>query len=407
MLGICGSALTVPVTHSYAEAIKPRAVSARDSTALSVALTGADRLTDRSPGDLVAIITNTSDTAMTTELHAIVGDRYRIRITDPEINKDNTVIDVASHSSTVIFMKVEVKSPLRREKAAVVVFARGHPIGNPPKQIKNWTANAVATRELSVEWGGGDLFSIPTGGSGTALALVLPGLLAVASWLKVWDRDRTRMGLPSQQPQVTMWENKWLLVVSVALSFAAAWSYKLLFGVDLLDTVTLLDLCKVIAGSFVAALTLAWLVNLLYRWRKPRIPDLSLNGIPERKAILRAANQNDSNVKREVYVVGDRRGIFVHRDRGAHVLTPPIGFSVPTTLKEANETAGFDLAKALNAIENAAGGQTFDGHYAQEPAWLDTPTGDMKWITSPVAVVAPPRDQAQGPTKMIGFDEEA
>ncbi|MFJ4980813.1 hypothetical protein ACIP6X_36830 [Streptomyces coeruleorubidus] len=364
--------------------------------AVSLLLSGAQGMTDRSPAELTVVVGNQSAQIETIRVYVDAGHHDAwIATTESALSdrrhKKTVQFSVAPHSAHLAYIQVKATDPVRRGKAAVVVRAHlmgAEVVGNPgpPEQI--------ATRELAVDLAGSDLLAGTLAGGGAAAAILLPGIFAVAAWLQVWVWERRKLELATRNAAQTIWEEKWLLLVAVIVSFIAAWFYEVASDRDLLDAYTLLDLLWVTITAAAGSAALSALALGCYRLYRPRIT----GGSPPRK-VLRAANRYDRRVTCEVYLDSEgHQGLLVHRELGGvFVLTPPIRFSTPGSLWRANREANFNLGMAVEAVDNASAKDPFDGSYAT--------TRDDPWIMEPIAIERPQPAPQQPPVKIISYAE--
>ncbi|MFI6447849.1 hypothetical protein [Kitasatospora sp. NPDC050543] len=379
----------VGISQSAAAALPSLlATPAQDAqTDVSLVLSGADRMTDRSPADITAVVTNPGDIEVEVDVSADAG-RHEARVATKTANlgdkkTSNTVtLKVAPHSAALAFVEVRARQPTRLERAAVVVMAAvrpaaPRPVGptaqpSPPAR----PSDPVATRELKVELAGSDLLP---GVLGLGSILIVPGLLAVTAALAVWVRDRRKLGQrPRPELASILWGNKlWLLGAGVA-SLVTMWLYALSGQGDLLDAWSWRDLVVVSVGGAAVSAVLSALVVWVYRRHKPRI-----NSQSSPLDVLRAAARKDGSLfERPVYETSDqppRCGLLVHEDAGATVLAPPIRFSGPDELVTLwRNTQSRRLKAAISVIKNATpdSGSFSDAGYVSEPGvqWVSEPT---------------------------------
>ncbi|WP_331729234.1 hypothetical protein OG592_43530 (plasmid) [Streptomyces avidinii] len=370
---------------------------------VSLVLSGADGITDRSPANLTAVVTNDSERAVVVEVRADAGNNH-VRVARStagaravETGKSVSV-KMAPHTSELVFIEVRTQKPVRRGKAALVVIATVRPAAAATTKPKAPTAkptppssDPVVTRELNVELAGSDLLVL-----GIGSALIVPGLLAVWAALQVWVHDRRQLGLHPNAASI-IWANKLWLLGAAFVSILAVWAYATLFGqADLLDTYTWRDLVLVSVGSAIAAAVLSALVVAVYRFRKHRI-----TGSSRPWDVLRAAAQYDGALfERPVYATSDdpaRLGLLVHRDGEAVVLTPPIRFSGPDSLVAiyGKEKPDRHLQDAVRVIKRSKPAETFEASFLDDPA--------DRWVSGPTVVVDP-HPFARPPESILKFD---
>ncbi|MGW2892909.1 hypothetical protein ACWDDN_47985 [Streptomyces griseoruber] len=386
-------ATTADQTNSPAP-LSPVTSPSASARTVSLDLKGSDRVTDRSPADLVAVLTNSGDRSVSVSLRANAGrNPARTAISsealDDAKDADATDVAIAARESALVFIQVRAAEPVRRGKVAVVVTAtvtRG--VGRTSQGAREEQLGQVtASRELDAERAGSDLLPAALGGGA---ALLLPGVLAVWACLQVWVYDRRRLGVDIPSASTLLWDNKLWWLCGVLVSLAAIWIYSAAFGQDdLLDTYRWLDLAWVSAGSLLAAFVASSLALLAYRHgRRPRITSTST---PTK--VIEAAHQYKNTYEREVYEVADGvHGLLVHRDLDAIVLTPPITFEGPDAVTQANRNK--DLAAATQAIKDAKGDDAFDGGWATDVA-------GKRWIGEPAVISNKP--PAGGPVALLWF----
>ncbi|WP_157852765.1 hypothetical protein RFN58_19965 [Streptomyces iakyrus] len=298
-------------------------------------------------------------------------------------------LEIAPGSVTLSYINVQAKYPVRRGKSAVVVSA------TPVDAKSNKTIGAptaVATREINVDLAGNNLLTGTLAGVGAAAAIVIPGIFALAAWLQIWVYDRRRLGLEGKNAAETIWEDKWMLLFAVIISFLAAWIYDLTSGRDLLDAYTLLDLLWVTLMASLGGGALSWLSLVAYRWKRPRIVRSS-----EIREVLRAAEKYNTRVERDVYAApNDEKGVLLHRERGnIAILIPPIEFTGPDALWEASKASDFNMKNAIDAVGKETSSDPFNGTYAVDQ--------EVNWVRAPVAVVDPQPASEPASQKIIYY----
>jgi hypothetical protein len=271
----------------------------------------------------------------------------------------NTSVQVALAplETTTIPIRVKARGAVRRGKVGLVVTAIVH--GSSPGD-----SSVVATRELDVETSAGDVLPAALG---VGTVLLVPGLIAVWTWLKVGQWDRRRIGMDVPDPAKVVWDNKLWLLAAAAASVLAALAYRGLGQPDLFDAFRLSDvgIVTVGAGGVAACLSLVGVV-----WHRSRVP--VINSRSSEAEVLAAAAKSGSSVNRRTYKTDDEVGLLIHVDRGVLVLSPPIKYSLPDSVAQAVDRN--DLPSAASA----ASGTEFNGIFRQA-------AGDVK---SPVAVSA-------------------
>lgn len=338
--------------------------------AVSLVLTGNSRLTDASPADVVAVITNTADTPVDLSIRAMAG-QHLVRLAAEQSDivhaapaKPMTMV-VAARQSTVARVQVQAKRPLRRGTTSLVVTATVRPVRGMP------TVDVTAERNLDVELSA----DVLPGMLGVGSVLAIPGLVAVWVMLTILRHDRRRIGLDGNCPSVgsQIWDNKLWLLVAVAISLVAAWLYSSLGFTDLLDTYTVSDIVTV---SLALGVLVALVGTAALRVRRRITREITPTSTPIE--VLLAAEREQHFVNRPVYYVSDnKKGIVVRHDWGAVILTPPIEFTEidGISTKVANNT----LVGVVDLIKNQTDFQRLlrfssDSQYINGPQAI-RPTG--------------------------------
>ncbi|MFI1700297.1 hypothetical protein ACH419_30545 [Streptomyces bobili] len=369
---------------------------------MSLAIAGADRMTDRSPADLTAVVTNASAAAVTVHVQADAGrNPARVAKSSSELAHaadGNTIsVQVNASSSTLVYVQVKALDPVRRGKVSVAVIATVHPALTEAKGKKTSSTQVVATRELTADLAGAGLLPAAVSGGAT---LLVPGVLAVWASLQVWVIDRRRLGVPTPNAAESLWDNKLWLLLGVLVSLASVWAYSTWFGQDdLLDTYRWLDLVRLSIGTAFSAAVLSGLTLFGYRrWRPP------INKFSDPWKVLQAAAKYKDQFDREVYEASDGVfGLLVHHDRGLVVLTPPICFNRPDELVEYSNARNLKAAvEAIKVAKKAAkknhAAEPFDGRWGLTAA--EAVTGP--WVSKPVVIAAkPPAPRAA--VRILGF----
>lgn len=344
-------------------------------------------MTDHSPAELTAAVTNSSGSAVTVDLHADAG-RNSVKVAAAHSDlasakKNSIVVKVAAQSSQLVFIEVRPLEPIRRGKSALTVVATPrHPAVQ--KESKK-PSDPLVIKEITVEMAGADLFpSFAQIGS----AILVPGVLAVAAALQVWALDRRRLGLRYNAAAI-MWDNKLWLLAALVISLVAVWLSTALFDRnDLLDAFSWWDLLLVSLGSAVAGAALSAVVLFAYRLRKRLISE---NSSPW--DVLRAAARSGGPAfERPVFSTGGEQplhGILVHHDGEASVLTPPVRVSGPDGLVNLCDLPQDDSRRTLKrAVKEIKRGRDHfnSASYAQLDNWISGPT----IVTAPMPNVRPP-----------------
>jgi hypothetical protein len=274
----------------------------------TLALVGNTRMTDRSPADLVVVVTNAADATVNVELSASTsGGRATLDLRSFEL-RPGGVRDVA--------LTVESDGTLRRGTVAVVVQATITGAG---------TQRLVETRELTVALAADEL----PGPLGVSSLVAVPGLVALLAFFEIRSKDRRRIGVAHPGAKV-VWENKTWLLLAGGLGLAAVAVYDVVVGRDVLDAplvrdITVLTVAVGGAGA-VAALVSLWL-------HRKSTPIITPRSTPAQ--VLRAARRSHDKLERPRFRAGDNHGLLVHRDGDALVLTPPISFEPTGALFDA------------------------------------------------------------------------
>jgi hypothetical protein len=324
--------------------------------AASLTLVGNTRITDKSPADLEAVLTNLSEAPLKARLRAEAGDHdVRLAAKSGDLSKATAnaqlSVDVPPRGAAVVAVRVEANHRVRRGKTPVVIIA------TIPDAQGQGSTDLTASRELDVALSTTDLLPDPLG---ITTVLAIPGLLAIWAWLAVAAWDRRRLGLEVSSPAKEMWDNKLWLLAAAGVSFVAAYLYSLTGQADLLDAYSLGDIIVVSLVAGLAGAGLSYLAVLLYRARVPLVTTTT----PELE-VLKAASRKDARGQRRTYTTDGKIGLFVHRDRGALVLTPPIAYSRPD---------GVDHNNLQAAAVKAAESDDFDGYYLSADNYIGAPT---------------------------------
>jgi hypothetical protein len=265
----------------------------------TLALVGNTRLTERSPADLVVVVTNGSDATVNVELFASAGKQ---RATPPRRS-----FELGPREVRDVPLTVEGAGNLRRGTVGLIVQARITGAG---------TQHLVTTRELTVAIAADEL----PGPLGVSSLLLVPGLVALLVFFEVRSKDRKRIGVAHPGAKV-VWDNKTWLLLAGGLSLAVVAVYDAVMDRDVLDAPLVRDI-TLLTVAVGAAGAVAALVSV----RRHRISTPVINTRSDPAQVLRAAYRSDKRLERPRYKVGDKFGLLVHRDGDALVLTPPISF---------------------------------------------------------------------------------
>jgi hypothetical protein len=284
----------------------------------SLTLSGNTRLTDSSPADLVAVVTNSDELPVEVSMRASAGENT-VRLTTERGDLAGAApnvpltMTVPPRQARVVLVQVQAHRPIRRGSTALVVTATTRtPHGTSPVEVS-------ASRDLDVALSA----DVLPGLLGVGSVVVIPGLLAIWAALTVLHRERRQLGLTTPNAGSQMWENKLWLLAAAAVSLLAALLYSAAGFADLLDTYSLSDVAAV---SVVSGFIGAAIAGILVWWHRRKVPAITPTSAP--LAVLRAAQRADGKVSRLVYEAPDgKRGLLVHLDRDAAVLAPPIQYT--------------------------------------------------------------------------------
>lgn len=282
----------------------------------SLSLVGNTRLTDTSPADLMAVVGNLADVPISVSVRATAGQQVvRLARKGQDVTQSAPgaplALTVPARRSAVVLVQVEAHLPLRPGTAGLVVIAAVRPY--PSAESSDITVSQQLNVALSAD--------VLPGLTGVGSVLAIPGLVGVWAILSVWYLDRRRLGLAVRGVGSQIWDNKLWLLAAAALSLLAALVYSAAGFADLLVAYTVRDIVIVtVATGLLGALASA-VVVWLHRRKVPAITPTSTE-----LSVLQAANSKDNpELSRMVYHTPDgRRGLLVHKDWGAIVLTPPV-----------------------------------------------------------------------------------
>jgi hypothetical protein len=310
------------------------------ATAASLTLTGNTRLTDSSPADLVAVISNAGDASADVSVRATAGQHVVLLAPEGEdvaqaAPDEPLAMTVPARQSAVVLVQVQAEEPLRRGSTALVITATVRaPKGAPPVDV-------TASRDLDVALSA----DILPGLLGVGSVVVIPGLVAVWATLTVLHRDRRRLGLVTPTAGSQIWENKLWLLVAAAVSLVAAMLYSVAGFADLLDTYTLSDIALLSVASGLIGAMGAGIAVWWHRRTKPAIVPTS-----DPLAVLRAAEREDDKVSRIVYrTPNGKLGLLVQTDRDSVVLAPPVEYTEVDMPESVGEES---LSGAITAIDD-------------------------------------------------------
>jgi hypothetical protein len=308
----------------------------------SLVLVGNTRLSDSSPADLMAVVRNLADTSIDVSLRA-TADQNVVRLAADGKNVARAVpgapltMKILADRSAVVLIQVNAHSPLRRGTTGLVVTATFRTLhGAGPSDI---TASEQLDVALSAD--------ILPGMIGVGSVLVIPGLVAIWAALSVQRWDRRRLGLETPSVGSQIWGNKLWLLAAAAVSLLAAVLYSAAGFANLLDAYTLGDIAVVTVLSGLLGAAASGVVVWLHRRRVPVVTPASAE-----LTVLKAAKRADDRVARAIYRRPDgKRGLLVHSDRDAVVLTPPVEY---TEMDIQDALRDDSLTQAIRGIENSA-----------------------------------------------------
>jgi hypothetical protein len=234
------------------------------------------------------------------------------------------------------------------------------------------TSEVIASKNLQVSLAA-DLLPAPLG---VGSVVLVPGLLAIWAIVAVYQRDRQHIGLQTSSAAAQVWDNKILLVASILISVVAASVYKSLGFGDVWSAPALSDVIILSAASAV----IGGLVMDLGLFLRRRISTPAVSPKSGPLDVLHAAARAEDSIARQVYRTTDGlRGLLVHKDLGAFVITPPIQYA------DVDGIPGRPLTNAVTLIENTPNPREHvqfltDDRYVRGPrATADaTPLADQK-----------------------------
>ena len=282
----------------------------RAEPSATMTLAGNNRLTDRSPAEIVAVLTNSVDVPAEVTVRALAGPhRARLGGADPGAP---LTLTVGARETATVPVVVEARDRLRRGTSALVLIGTVRSEGTEPFDI-------TAARDLDVALAA----DVLPGALGVTSVLVVPGLVAIWAALLVWTWDRRRLQLTVPDPAARMWDNKMWLFAALAASVLLAFAYTAVGAADLFDTYALTDIGILAAAG---GLLGAGIVALFLWWYRARVPLIRAGS--SQLAVLNAAARFDGRgARREYRTTGGERGLLVHFDHGLPVLTPRIVYA--------------------------------------------------------------------------------
>jgi hypothetical protein len=290
---------------------------ASSQPAVTMSIAGNTRLTDASPADLVAVLSNAGPERVRIALRGSAG-QHDVRIAaegdDVALSDPGGVleVEVPSDGAAVVQVRVEADGPVRRGSAALVLTA------DVSTSQSSYVVTATQTLDTSLST------DVLPGIVGLGSVLFVPGLVAVWVWLAVRSREERRRGLAPASPASKIFDNKLWLLVAAAISVAAATAYSAVGFTDLFDTYALWDIVQLSLVCGVVSLVVATVVVAV---QGRGVPTLDKDLDP-RVTLEEAAAFSPSN-ERAVYKTADgKHGLLVKTIEGdTLVLSPPIWFT--------------------------------------------------------------------------------
>jgi hypothetical protein len=284
----------------------------------SLSLIGGTQLTDQSPTELMAVVGNLADVPVNVLVRATAGQQV-VRLAREGKDVTRSVPDaplaltVSAHQYAVVLVQVRVHGALQHGTLGLVVIAAiSTGVGAESSEV-------TASQQLDVA----SSADILPGVTGVGSVLVIPGLVAVWAILSVWYLDRRRLGLAVRSAGSQIWDNKLWLLAAAAVSLLAAVIYSAAGFADLLDAYALSDIVVVTVATGLLGAAASAAVVWLHRRQVPAVTPASTE-----LSVLKAASKESAKISRQVYRTPEgKRGLFVHRDWGAIVLTPPVEYT--------------------------------------------------------------------------------
>jgi hypothetical protein len=336
---------------------------------VQVTLSGDNTITDTSPATDIAVLQNLVDDPVTVILTASAGSNV-VRLAPLNGQPSRTAVPGP--------LKLHLQP---NTAASIVLQTTGHPPlsrGDVPLVLTAVTTGAdgvasevIAAKDLQVSLAA-DLLPAPLG---VGSVVLVPGLVAIWAIVAVYQRDRRRIGLQTSSAAAQVWDNKILLVVAILISVVAASVYRFLGFGDVWGAPRLSDVIILSAASAVVGGLVMDLVLFLRRIGTPAVSPRS-----EPLDVLRAAARAENSIARQVYRSTDGlRGLLVHMDLGAFVLTPPIQYA------DVDDIPGSSLTHAITLISRTQNPREHvqfltDDHYVRAPCAMTnaTPLADQK-----------------------------
>lgn len=296
------------------------ALSALDAVALAAVepevqatLTGDDTISDTSPATDVVVLQNLVDAPVLVILNASAGPNVvRLAQIDHPESSGSLTLRLQPYGASSVVIDTTAHIPLDRGSVPLVVTAATN-------GADGVTGEVIATRDLEVSLAA-DLLPGPLGVSSVVL---VPGLVGMWAIVARYQRDRRRIGLENPSAAEQVWDNKILLVAAIFLSVFTAFAYRWLGLGDVWSAPTLSDIVILSAASAVVGALVMDIFLFVRRLGKPAVSPAS-----EPLDVLRAAARAKDSMARPVYRTTEGlRGLLVHMDWGAVVMTPPIQFT--------------------------------------------------------------------------------
>lgn len=324
---------------------------------VQVTLSGDDTITDTSPAVDVAVIQNLLDVPVSVILTASAGpDVVRLAHLDgqPSVSGPLT-LHLRPHAAASVVMRTSAHLPLPRGSVPLVLTATitgADGVASEVTVVKDLKASLAA--------------DVLPGPLGVGSVVLVPGLLAMWAIVAVYHRDRRRIGLEPPSAAAQVWDNKILLVAAILISVVAAGAYKFLGLGDVWSAPALSDIIILSAASAVAGALATDLVLTLRR----RIVTAAVSPRSEPMDVLGAAARDKDSIARQVYRTPDGlRGLLVHKDLGAFVITPPIQYADVDDIRDSSLTRAIDLIRGTASPQEHVQFLTNE-HYVQGPRAL-------------------------------------
>jgi hypothetical protein len=348
---------------------------AANEAEVQVTLSGDDTITDTSPATDVAVLQNLVDAPVSVVLTASAGPHVvRLAKTDSQTVKTTVPGPLTLHlqprATASVIVETIAHLPLPRGSVPLVLTAT-------ITGADGVTSEVTVAKDLKVSLAA-DILPAPLG---VGSVVLVPGLVAIWAIVAVYQRDRRRIGLQTSSAAAQIWDNKILLAAAIVLSVIAVGTYKVLGLGDVWSAPTLSEVIILSAASAVVGGLVTELVLSLRRL----IDTPAVSPGIEPLDVLRAAARAEDLIARQVYRTADgHRGLLVHVDLGASVITPPIQHDVD------NIEGSRLLTPAIDLIEGTGHPREHiqflhDERYVQGPCT----------VTSAIHLTDPPEDILQ------------